>query len=119
MGTEIPYFQTEIHEIFDTDSVAVLSVLHPNAPTGWLEWYAPLTTMIKSVAITFPMLSDTTGDTFDLYESNLTNLPSIFLIDQSGVIQLRFDGTDSDPEFSLEMDEVLAKIDELLENPPD
>jgi len=97
-----------------------LAINH-NANRQWLAGYAADTQYIKDVVITFPMLYDeydeVLGGTFQAYDSG-TLLPSIFLIDQAGIIQIRSDGIDMPDAFAEEMEEILAAIDELLENPP-
>jgi len=88
-----------------------------------LEGYAADTLFYKDVAITFPMLYDEMGAdhglTFEAYEASDDFLPSIFLVDQTGIIQLRYDGADEPSEFDPELEEIIATIDELLANPPE
>jgi hypothetical protein len=73
------------------------------------------------VPITFPMLFDesngTIGSTFEAYEASEVVLPSIFLVDQTGIIRIRSDGIAEEEPFLEEMELILNTIDELL-NPP-
>lgn len=123
MSTEIPSFQTEIFDVYSPEEVEVLA-LNENANRTLLELYAADTTAFdKNVVITFPMLFDEMegelGLTFEKYEASDAILPSIFLVDQTGILQLRYDGADEPDEFNPELEEIIATIDELLANPPE
>ncbi len=97
--------------------------LNEDASVSWLSQYAPYVGPLpggqnKQVAITYPMLFDSTGLTFAAYQTGGNLLPSIFLIDQTGKIQLRFDVANEPSAFEEHLDTIIAKIDELLANPP-
>jgi len=87
-----------------------------------LNWYAPLLgpPVNKSIAITLPLCFDqyngVTGQTFDAYLANLR--PVILLIDQTGIIRLRYDGASTLELFNPHLDEIKTTITDLLENPP-
>ena len=74
------------------------------------------------VPITFPMLFDENdgviGSTFEAYEASPIILPSIFLVDQTGVINFRVDGVAEEEQFLEEMEQIINSIEDLLENPP-
>lgn len=93
--------------------------LNANALMGWLQVYAPDTTVIKDIPITFPMLSDSTGATFENYGAAEDLLPSVFVIDQAGIIRIRADGIKTAEPFEEEMAQIEAMIDELITNPPE
>lgn len=93
--------------------------LNANANVGWLQWYAPLTGFIKDVPITYPMLFDSTGATFENYGAAEELLPSVFVIDQAGIIRIRADGINEAEPFEEEMASITAMIDELIANPPE
>ena len=90
--------------------------LNHDANPAWLAGYAADTTFIKAVVITYPMLYDQAGTVFDAYQTNAGLLPSIFLVDQEGKIQLRYDIANEPAEFEAHLGEIIEKIDELLEN---
>lgn len=96
--------------------------LNRNANRTWLSNYAADTTYIKDVAIIYPMLYDenegVVGATFDAYNAITSLLPCIFLVDQSGVIRLRYDVANDPPEFWEHLEEITTTIDSLLANPP-
>ncbi|MFH1862122.1 MAG: redoxin domain-containing protein [bacterium] len=120
MGTEIPSFQTQIYEHYNSQEVEVVAV-NQNASRAWLEWYAPLTGFPKNipVPITFPLLydqvDDSVGLTFQEYEAEVNLLPSTFVIDQNGIIRLRSDGVTEAAEFELLLEEIKALVDSLLQ----
>jgi len=59
------------------------------------------------------------GATFEAYDAIPNLLPCIFLVDQSGVIQLRYDVANDPIEFWVHLEEIEAMIDSLLANPPE
>lgn len=83
-----------------------------------MEWLIANTQSTAGVTLTYPIVYDSVGTAFASYDAEDDILPSIFLIDQTGIIQLRFDGADEPDEFLPELDEITSKIDELLGNPP-
>lgn len=98
--------------------------MNENANLTWLNGYAQDTTYFKDVPITFPLLYDemddpiTHGQTFLTYESSPDLVPSIFLIDQTGLIHIRSDGIDQVDPFLEELEIIISTIDDLLANPP-
>jgi hypothetical protein len=68
----------------------------------------------QGIDIQYPMCFEPGGESFTTYEAGDELLPSIFLIDQDGRIHLRFDGADEPSEFLPELEEIIAKIDDLL-----
>jgi alkyl hydroperoxide reductase subunit AhpC len=93
--------------------------LNMNASMAWLQFYAPDTIYIKDAPVTLPMLFDSTGATFENYGAAELLLPSVFVIDQAGIIRLRADGIKEPEPFEEEMTSILAMIDELIANPPE
>ncbi len=67
----------------------------------------------QGVTIAYHLASDQSGNIFDDYDAVF--LPSIFLIDQTGLIRLRYDGASDAETFFPELDEIISMIDELLE----
>ena len=121
MGTEIPSFQTLIHEAYLPEEVEVIA-LNENADRNWLEFYAPDIAFYKSIPITFPMLFDEfngqIGGTFAAYDAIPASLPSMFLIDQTGMVQLRYNGIDNLENFNEALEIITTTIDTLLANSP-
>jgi peroxiredoxin len=65
------------------------------------------------------MVWDSAGvEAFNPYQTNTLLLPSIFLVDQTGKIQLRYDIANDPESFDEHVAEIIATIDELLGNPP-
>lgn len=121
MGTEIPSFQVEIYEIYNHDSVTVLAFNY-NSNVIWLDWYASTTGLgLKNpdVPITFPFLFDSTYAAFAAYETpdDPDLLPTIFLLDQNGLIHIRKDNFEND--FDNVLNEIITTVDDLLANPPE
>ena len=99
--------------------------MNENAGRAWLAAYAPYvgpipgTIYTKSVAITYPMVWDSAGvAAFEPYQTNTALLPSIFLVDQSGKIRLRYDIANDPATFNEHLNEIIATIDELLGSSP-
>jgi len=96
--------------------------LNHNASRAWLANYAtyigPIAGYSKQDTITYPMLFDSTGATFDAYQTETALLPSIFLVDQEGKIRLRYDVANEPTAFEEHLAEIIATINELLANPP-
>ena len=89
--------------------------LNHDANPAWLTGYAADTTYIKDVIIIYPMLYDQAGSVFEAYQTNAGLLPSIFLVDQEGKIQLRYDIANDPEEFEDHLGDIIEKIDELLD----
>jgi alkyl hydroperoxide reductase subunit AhpC len=77
-----------------------------------------LSTIAQSKNVTYPIVWDSTGSTFSDYGTEAAMLPSMFVVDQSGVIRLRFDGGANPEIFPEELDSIKVTIDSLLANPP-
>lgn len=101
-----------------------------DAGWSWISQYAPYIGPMpgneyKDVAITYPMLYDSimvedtvkVGLTFEAYEAG-GHLPSIFLVDQIGLIHIRSDGIEEPSAFDSLLVEIKSEIDDLLDNPP-
>lgn len=91
---------------------------------NWISQYKPYVGPMpggeyKDVAITYPILYDQIGDsvglTFEDYESG-SALPSIFLLDQTGMIHIREDGVENPADFELLLAELKTEIENLLDN---
>ena len=91
----------------------MLCTARPSASTAWK--YSGLLAGARKYADP----SDSTGTVFEEYEAPFELLPSVFLIDQAGIIQIRADGVNEPEPFEEEMTEILAMIDELIANPPE
>lgn len=125
MGTEIPAFQKQICDSFRVltapDTLVEVIALNEDRDTAFLSQYAQYVGPWpgggnKDVIITFPILFDSGGASFDEYDA--VNLPSILLVDQTRKIVLRYDGAASADPFWEHFAQIIAEIHELLENPP-
>lgn len=94
--------------------------LNHNANRTWLSSYAPYigpipgTIYTKEVAITYPMIFDSLATAFDAYQVDAGLLPYIFLVDQEGKIQLRYNMANDPAQFEEHLDEIITKIRLLL-----
>jgi peroxiredoxin len=111
----MPSFQTQIHDVYPQEEVQVLA-LNQNADRTWLTAYAADTIYIKDTVITYPLLFDSLGTAFESYQTSTSLLPSIFLVDQAGKIRLRYDIANDPETFDDHLNEIIATIDELLED---
>jgi alkyl hydroperoxide reductase subunit AhpC len=93
-------------------------VINQDASVPALEWLIDNTFETQGVQITYPMCLDESGEAFTAYDAFEELLPSIFLVDQTGIIRLRFDGADSPDTFLPKLEEIKSAIEELLEDPP-
>lgn len=66
----------------------------------------------------FDEMDEIEGATFEIYEATAVILPSIFLIDQTGMINIRSDAVATPGPFEEEMNNILTTIDYLLAHPP-
>ncbi len=93
-------------------------VLNRDASVPALEWLIDNTFETQGIQLTYPICLDQSGETFSAYEALDELLPSVFLVDQTGLIRLRYDGSDEPDEFLPELEEIKNTIEELLDNPP-
>ncbi len=106
----MPSFQTDIYDVYSHEDVAVIAINQDGSLPALLWYVDDLTT--KSVQLTYPFAYDNTDLSFQDYDADI--LPSIFLIDQNGLIRLRFDGATDSEHFLPELEEILETIEELL-----
>lgn len=126
MGTEIPAFQKQISDSFQVvttpDTLVEVIALNEDRDPAFLSQYAQYIGPWpgggnKDVIITFPILFDEGGASFEEYDA--INLPTILLVDQTRKIALRFDGAASADPFWDHFAQIIAGIDALLKNPPE
>jgi len=97
--------------------VELIIINHDSSPAAVQGW-ADYIENNQGITLTYPLVFDETGELLETFEINEGNLPSTFLIDQTGLIHLRYDGTDTQEEFLPELEDLLNTIDELIANPP-
>ena len=113
----MPSFQTEIYDVYDHELIEIVALNH-DANAAALEWYIGNILSTQDIELLYPFVYDETGEAFQAYEAENLILPSIFLIDQTGLIRLRFDGATDAETFFPELDEIILTIEELLDDPP-
>lgn len=95
-----------------------LIILNHDASAVAMQGWADYLESTQGITLTYPMVFDESGETFETYKATELILPSIFLIDQTGFIHIRADGADEPSEFLPELEEILHTIDDLIANPP-
>jgi len=57
-----------------------------------IDRYENVVQFVKEMGITYPIAADTSGEAKEYYQ--IRNLPTLFVIDRDGIIQLRLEGYD-------------------------
>ena len=112
----MPSFQTEIYDIYDHEQVEIVALNHDANPAA-LVWYIGNIQSTQDIELSYPFVYDETGEIFQEYEAEDMILPSIFLLDQTGLILLRYDGASDAETFFPELDQIINSIEELISPP--
>lgn len=121
----MPTYQDSIAEVYPETQVQVIALNHdaPLNPSpvqrlrNYVNYIGNLSGYQKTDTLDYPMVYDASGTIFNSYNAG-SNLPGIFLIDQTGKIRLRYDGASTAPAFWPEFNAIMDTTRWLLDHPP-